>query len=238
MDKLLIISIISFIITILINYIVGSKVGKVAMITENEFRIRPDNWAFAIWGIIYFLLAISLGIGFKKQNNKLSTKWNILFILSCLFNSAWILTWTSGSTYAVEASITWLLGLSISLILLWYNSFEHEFISNVISVYSGWCFGATFLNLGISLIKNKILSPSITSIICTILLCLVQIGWQLFFPKYNLERSRGLLFVGFWTSLAIISREFKNNIKFDYTYVPFIGTIIATILHIYKTIEY
>jgi len=86
----------AYLVTIIVNTLAntlpinGVTTGEVSGSYANLFT--PAGYVFSIWLIIYLLMA---GFTYYQYgaDNGLHEKIDILFILSCLFNSAWVFLW-------------------------------------------------------------------------------------------------------------------------------------------------
>ena len=145
------IALISYIAMVVIN-ILASTVGingkKTNEISDQvDVLFVPAGYVFSIWGLIYLLLAIWIFLQFRSsEKHKESAKLS-LFISTCLFNSAWLLSWH----YAFyTSSIVIMIGLLISLIFL-YESYPkgdaHFLVRLPFSVYLGWISVALMANI-------------------------------------------------------------------------------------------
>lgn len=143
----------SLIFTIIFNYLSntgifnGKTIGNVSNQYQNLFT--PAGYAFSIWGLIYLLLlgfVIFTGRSlFNSTRNKtddfiLKIKW--WFVISCIANCTWILTWLYGFT-GLSVIVLLISFLSLLIILseaLKYNSTlaEKWLINYPFQIYSGW----------------------------------------------------------------------------------------------------
>lgn len=122
--------------------------------------IAPAPYAFAIWGLIYALLAgfviyQLLPSGSKQPEVKAVGPW---FIISCLFNSAWILLWHYLYT---DSSMFIMLGLLLTLIVLYIRTRSTTRSAAVqwlvqlpFSIYLGWIIIAAIVNVAVVLYAN------------------------------------------------------------------------------------
>lgn len=97
----------------------GSNTGGVSEKYANIFT--PAGWTFAIWGAIYGLLLIFVIAPFVKPTGSvaaLQEKLGGWFMLSCLLNMAWMLTWHYNKIWASELIMLALLG---TLIIMFYK---------------------------------------------------------------------------------------------------------------------
>src|SRR5665647_1374498 len=122
--KLLVI--ITFIIMVTINGLAnvlpinGMDTGKISDSYPNLFA--PAGITFAIWGVIYLLLAIytiyQTGVFRFKDNEasgELLNKVGIIFSLSSIANAAWIFSW---HYQVIPLSMGLMIAILISLILI------------------------------------------------------------------------------------------------------------------------
>jgi translocator protein len=92
-------NILAFIITLAINGLASTSAlgGKTTAQISDQYNtlITPAGYVFAIWGIIYALMAIFLVYQAlpSQRNSPFQKQISALFILSCLFNIGWIFLW-------------------------------------------------------------------------------------------------------------------------------------------------
>lgn len=109
----------------------------------------PAGYVFSIWSVIYVLMIIWL-IGMWKRSNDIDAtyiKRSNLFIISCIFNVAWIYLWHyEYFLFTVVVMIAFL----ITLILLYrtYPVSDNLLTGRLpISIYLGWISVATITNI-------------------------------------------------------------------------------------------
>ncbi len=161
-------TIISFIITIILNYLAGTglingqTIGDISARYENLFT--PAGYAFSIWGVIYFMLAgfviYQARSLFKNINNDdfvLQIGW--WFVISCIANSLWIIAWVQDY---IGLSVILITVLLFSLIKIVINTnmerWDAPFPKIVLlwwpfCFYSGWVTVATIANISAYLTK-------------------------------------------------------------------------------------
>lgn len=159
----LIMSILSFAVALFMNYLFSTgfagrkSVGEISGIYS--VAITPAGFTFAIWGLIYLgltILCIQLILeSIQSRGRKLLEKLGPWFIISNLFNAAWVYFWTSEMIFI---SVLIIIGLLISLVRLSIQTsaldtssvFSFNFISQTsIRIYTGWVIAATVLNISI-----------------------------------------------------------------------------------------
>lgn len=144
---------ISLVFTIIFNYVSntglfnGKTIGNVSDQYHNLFT--PAGYAFSIWGLIYLLMlgfVIYTGRSlFKPEKTEaddfvLKTGW--WFVISCVANCLWIVTWLYGYTGLSVAvlALAFVSLLKILLEALKYNesSADKWFINIAFQIYAGW----------------------------------------------------------------------------------------------------
>ena len=141
----------AYLVTIIVNTlpINGVTTGEVSGSYANLFT--PAGYVFSIWLIIYLLMA-----GFTyhqyRADNGLHEKIDILFILSCLFNSAWVFLWHYRLLFL---SLFAMLGLLGTLFLIYMrldvglarvSGDENWMVQVPFSVYFSWVTVASIAN--------------------------------------------------------------------------------------------
>lgn len=139
--------------TIIFNYLSNTGIfnGKTIANVSDQYHnlFTPAGYAFSIWGVIYLLL-----IGFvyytgrslfnpsKNESDGFVEKIGWWFVISCLANCAWILTWLYGYTglSVIVLSIAFISLLIILMEALKYNSTitQKWFINFPFQIYAGW----------------------------------------------------------------------------------------------------
>jgi len=139
----------------LANYlpINGITTGEVSDSIPSLFT--PVAFTFAIWGVIYLLLAYWLLIPVRREE-RLSPVGGVFFAISCLANMAWIFLWHYQIWWATEVAM---LVILVSLIALSIAMSRSRFSKGPsmripISVYLGWISVATVANTSILLITR------------------------------------------------------------------------------------
>ena len=165
-----IINIIATAAMIFVNYLAnalplgGRNTGELASLYYNDpikVSIIPSGYAFAIWGVIYLLLAFFVVYQAlpSQKGNEISRKIGWWYSVTCLFNIMWIFFWhLLDHVY----SIIPMLFLLLSLIML-YQKLEigKAGVSLVdrlaykapFSIYLGWITVATVVNVSVFIVK-------------------------------------------------------------------------------------
>lgn len=163
MDLKRILNILAFAGVVVVNWLAdylplnGQTTGEIS----DKFPIlfTPPGYVFAIWGLIYlFLLFFVIYQVLPKQDDNIYIeRIGNAFILSCLFNIAWIFSWHY--EYFL-LSLILMVGLLITLAFI-YSKLdivsnrlffgEKAFINFPFSIYLGWITIATIGNLSVFL---------------------------------------------------------------------------------------
>ena len=171
-----VLNLVFFLIMIAINAIANTlplgygSTGEMSAKYPNLFTPAPVT--FAIWGVIYILMAIfavfQLGlIGNEEIANNFVRQLSFWFVISCLMNIGWIFSWHYDVTWL---SMLFIVGLLISLIVITSRISPNtmKYVSDITDVpagvkisrygfdiYLGWITAATIANASVLLVKIK-----------------------------------------------------------------------------------
>jgi len=140
----------------------GLTTGQISDFYPNLFA--PAGWTFAIWGLIYLLLAVytlyQLGVfqdNIDTVRGELLNEIGILFSISSVANAAWIFAW---HYRVVPLSLVLIVVILVCLILInqkinkeQLSAKEKLFVGLPFSVYFGWITVATIANATILLVS-------------------------------------------------------------------------------------
>jgi len=133
----------------------GENVGEIANTVLAGVLITPENYAFAIWGIIYLGL-IAYGIyqlDAERRQDPTLQRVNKLLIVACIAQIIWIFLFT---LQQFSLSILAMLGILIPLIGIYLTlNIGRERVSRLgrwaahipFSIYLGWISVATIVNV-------------------------------------------------------------------------------------------
>lgn len=171
----------------------------------------PAGYVFSIWGIIYVLLAIWLFLQVKNRYTEqaASNTVSYLFVVSCVFNIIWLLSWH----YEYFAlSIVVMLLLLITLIALYkqYSTADSRFGGRFpFSFYLGWISVATIANMSYTL-KYYDISLGIDEVTGTIILIIIA-GMLAIAGRYvSNDPYFSIVFV--WAIIGIAARNTEQSI--------------------------
>ncbi len=155
----------AFIVTLAINGLASTTVlngrttAQVSDLYSNPFT--PAGYVFAIWGIIYTLLAVFIIYqALPKQKNKLFQKQiSALFILSSVFNVTWLFLWQYNY---ITMSVVLMFALLATLTAIYLRlgigkssapRTEKLTVHLPFSVYLGWITVASIANVAAALVS-------------------------------------------------------------------------------------
>ena len=155
----------AFLITLVINGLAGTAIlnnrttVQVSDLYSNPFT--PAGYVFAIWGIIYALLAVFIifqALPIQKEG-LFQKQIGVLFILSCVFNCVWLFLWQYDY---ITFSVVAMFGLFLSLLAIYWrlsigksnaSRTEKICVHLPFSVYIGWITVASIANVAAALVS-------------------------------------------------------------------------------------
>ena len=236
-------NIFAFIATVFINYISNTGLINNTTIGGNSDSLRtlftPAGFAFAIWGLIYLLLAgfifyQSRSLFVKVSNDDFILKVGWWFFISCLANSLWVIAWLYGY---IGLSLVFMFTLLYCLLkIVWNNTMELwdapfptiAFLWWPFAIYSGWITVASIANVSAYLTKINWNGFGISDTVWTVLMILIAgIINQLMIWKRNM---RAFALVGIWALGAIASANKGLNETVQYTALVVMGILLLSAL--------
>lgn len=223
------VALISYLAMIMVNALAstvginGKKTGEIS--DQVHVLFMPSGYVFAIWGLIYFLLAIWLIQQFRSSvKNKGTTRLG-LFLATSLFNIAWLLSW---HYEFFTSSIVIMIGLLISLIFLYlsYSKGDYRFSGRLpFSIYLGWISVALMANISFVLKYYEWDGFGISEQLWAQLLLILATLLAAFIRVHN----RDILFslVVIWAFIGIAVQNGKD--AGSLFYMPFIYSIFLLI---------
>ena len=158
------VNIVAFIVTVAVNGLAGSTtlLGGVTSADVSDMYptlVTPAGFTFAIWGVIYTLLALFVVYQTlpKNRDKPFLGQVGLLFGLSSVCNVCWLFLWHYD---LITYSLVLMLGLLVSLILIYrrlnigravVSLKEMAFVHLPFSVYLGWISIATIANVSVAL---------------------------------------------------------------------------------------
>ena len=220
---------VAYVAMLLVNYLAtalplgGRSTGEISDNYPNLFA--PAGYAFAIWGLIYTLLAIYVGYQFLQKDDILTSRINRLFILNAIFNAGWLFAWHYD---VIWLSVVLMLGLLITLIkiadILRQSALtkkERFLVRLPFSVYFGWITVATIANITILLKSLSWNGFGLSESVWTIIVLLV--GAVIGLWRTIHDRNIPYILVFIWAYGAILSKHLSTS-EFNSAYPAIIAT--------------
>lgn len=239
---------IALIFTLIINYLANTgqlnntTIGEVSSKYDSLFT--PAGYAFSIWSIIYLMLIVfvifqgrSLFVSTKTDDFVMKTGW--WFILSCLFNSLWVLAWIYG--YIGVSCIVMVLLLFSLLKIVVNNRMELDdepfpviaFVWWPFMLYSGWVAVATIVNVSAYLVKIGWDGFGLSDVTWTLIMIVIAVRINFYLTwKRNMREFAA---VGAWALIGIgIANKFTNDTVMYTAFAGAIFLLLSTAFHAYK----
>lgn len=226
--------------TVIFNYLSntgifnGKTIGNVSDQYHNLFT--PAGYAFSIWGLIYLLLfgfviytGRSLFNPEKNNADDFVVKIGGWFVISCLANCAWIVTWLYGytgiSVLVLAVSLLSLLIILMEALKYKSNKAEIAFINIPFQIYAGWVSVALIAAAAAWLKKIEWNMLGLNEIIWTIIMIAIAtiihllMTWKKNAPVFSL--------VAVWAIIAI-----ANSNKSESSPIYLVAMIAAALIFI------
>ena len=180
--------------TLGVNYLGASGffngMGQAAVSNKYQTLLTPNGFAFSIWGVIYTLVFLTLVTLFIKRKDpvvaQLIGQVSVPFVISSLFNMAWIVAF---SYERVGVSTLFIVGILVSLMTIVHRIYDQRADFSFIlagiafTLYGSWVFVATILNSAIFSVQQGWqgfgISSSIWTIVVLVMIVAVVVGYVL-----------------------------------------------------------
>jgi len=228
----------------------GVTTGQVSDSYPNLFA--PAGSTFAIWGLIYLLLALyclyQMGLFRDPQaprNQALLARTGLIFSISSLANVAWIFSWHN---YMIAFSMLWMIVILLCLITILQTirqktltRREKFLIKLPFSVYFGWITVATIANATTLLVSWQWNGWGIAEPVWAIIIIIVGLLIGAATTIINRDIAYGLVivwaYIGIYikhTSLAGFSGQYPAIIN---TVLACIGGMLAVLVYVYIQVK-
>jgi hypothetical protein len=213
----------------------GQNTGQVSDSYPNIFA--PAGITFAVWGLIYFLLALYTlyQLGFFQKPERLTdpallTKISIYFIISSFANAVWIFAWHFN---LIPLSMILMVVILLCLILVndvigksTLSKKEKFFLKLPFSVYFGWITVATIANVTTLLVSfgwNRFgISEAVWASIIITVGMIIGLAWLL----KSKDIAYGLVLI--WAYLGIYIKHTSSS-GFNNSYPSVIAVVSVCI---------
>lgn len=230
--------VVAFVLTVMVNSLAGSTtliggVNTAQVSDSNPTLITPAGYVFAIWGIIYILLAVFVITQAlpKEQGKEYQKKIGWLFVLSCLINIVWLFLWQYGQ-----------LGLSVILMFLLLATLitiylrldigrsavprrERLAVHLPFSVYLGWITIASIANVSATLVSLNWDGFGITPTAWAVLIVIVALLITLLMIAIRKDIAYSLVIV--WALTGIAAKQSAHQDVVTVTMASAIIVLIA-----------
>ncbi|MBU5356013.1 tryptophan-rich sensory protein [Paenibacillus barcinonensis] len=225
-----------FIAVIIVNYLsnalpIGGRTNK-EVSDMYPVLLTPSGYAFAIWGLIYLLLAGFVIYQFVPASwkNDSITRLGYWFLISCVFNVAWIFAFQN---LHIGLALIIIILLLLSLIVLYVRTREITMpttaeiwlVKLLFSIYLGWVSVATIVNAAVFLYKIGWNGFGISETAWTIIMLIVGSVLAVLVSFQYRDSVYPLVFS--WAYIAIALKQK------DVTSVYYTGIILAIVLAVY-----
>jgi len=228
---------IALVFTILFNYLSNTGVfnGKTIGNVSDEYHnlFTPAGYAFSIWGLIYILLfAFVIYTGrslFKPEKNESETFVNRMgwwFVVSCIANCLWIVTWLYGytglSVLVLAAAFISLMVIVLEALKYYRGSAEKWFINIPFQIYAGWLSVALIAAAASWLQKIGWEGFGLSEEAWTVIMITVAVAVHLFMTWQ--KRALAFALVAVWALVAI---AVSNH---DINYTVYAAALVAALI--------
>lgn len=236
---------IALVITVAINYLSSAGIFNGTTVEEISDRYHnlftPASYAFAIWGLIYlsllaFVIYTIVSDAKNSNDNNIVLRIGWWFVLSCIANCLWIVSWINDY---IGLSVLLMVVLLFSLIMIIFKTnmeIDHAprqeiaFVWWPFSLYSGWISVALIADIAAFLTKSDWNGFGIPKVTWTIIMICVAGILNLLITW--IRNMREFALVGCWALIAIA----VGNWHAPYS-IATAGIIVAAVLFISTTIH-
>ncbi len=187
------------------NQTTGEIVNKLPVL------FMPSTYVFSIWGLIYILIGIWVfsQLHPSRLNSMLYQKTSKVFVLSCLLNSLWVLTWHYEHFLL---SVLVIISLLVTLIIMYKKVRElklsqYDFVP--FSIYLGWISVATILNIRYYLVSIEWDGFGLSKLSWTIILLFIASAIAVLFMLSKQDKLYPLLFA--WSFIGTGVKNLDEN---------------------------
>lgn len=213
--------------TIIFNYLSNTGIfnGKTIANVSNQYHnlFTPAGYAFSIWGLIYLLLigfvfytGSSLFSPSKSEADGFVEEIGWWFVVSCLANCVWILTWLFGfiGVSVIVLAVAFISLLMILMEALKYNSGNAQkwFINFPFQIYAGWVSVALIAAVAACLTKIKWSGLGLSEVTWTIILIVIASIIHLFMTWKKNAPLFALVAVWALVAIAIANKEGSQQV--------------------------
>lgn len=239
---------ISFVSVLIVNYL--SNTGWMNDTTIEEVSdgidslFTPASYAFSIWGLIYlmllgFVIYQGRSLFVKVRDDEFVLKIGWWFVISCLANMAWVISWIYGHT-GLSCILIFILLFSLLVIVLKNRMELWDAPISVIAFlwwpfvfYSGWVTVASMVNVSTYLVKIGWDGFGVSPESWTVIMMLIAMAINLIVTwKRNM---REFALVGAWALVAISVANNETSLLIYYVgFATALVLIVSSGIHGYQ----
>lgn len=243
-NKSYIIAWITFILTIILNYM--SAAGILFRFSQKEISdmyqnlLAPPSYVFSIWGIIYIGMALFLILPFIKKlsisneefyYNKLMP----IFIGWSVCNILWTVTWNNDLIMPALIAIMVYAVVLVRLVKAVDRNKEFSekykfFVTIPSGLHAGWLLFAAFTNVIVLLVKEGTNPFGIFGTLVTLVLLIIACGLILYVYKEN--PNIGLVIPTIWALIGLVVKHKPGSDFSNPSLVILLASIILLVLSI------
>jgi hypothetical protein len=235
-------NVVAFLITVLVNALANSSVlnGKTTGEISDLYPtlVTPAGYVFSIWGLIYILLMVFVVFQVlpSQEMKAFQKEVGVLFILSSVFNVAWLFLWQYGyitlSVLPMFALLATLIATYLRLNIGKSNVTLKEKLSVHLpfSVYLGWITVASIADVAAALVSIKWNGLGLTDVTWAIIVIVVALIITLLVVFTRRDVAYGLVLV--WALVGIAVKQGENHSVVTTTEISALLIVIALLLSI------
>ena len=198
----------------------GVNTGQVSRLYPNMFV--PAGFTFSIWSVIYLLMLGFMVISVKWLWNaptlrpgQLAIEISPLFLISCVLNNAWILTWHH---LLVGLSVLIMLMFLVTLIITYLRLQKHRksitgfkkiCLYHFFVVYLGWISVATIANIAAWLVSIKWTGFGLDPAYWSLTMIAIAIVLSILFISVRRDHAYGWVIA--WALFGIYAAQSDSN---------------------------
>jgi len=209
----------TFVLMVLVNGLAnalpinGRQTGEVSDAYPNLFA--PAGLTFAIWGLIYLLLALHVlyqwGLFHQtgRQHSALLGRVGLLFSLSSLANTAWVFAWHYDliglSTLLIISILVLLILINRTLGAMEPTKAERLLVTVPFSIYFGWITVATVANITVWLVSINWSGFGLAESLWAVAIIAIAAAIGTFTMLKNRDVAYGLVLI--WAFIGILTKH-------------------------------
>jgi len=237
---IIVLNVVLFIVTVAVNSLAGATTlfnGRTTGEISDTYPtpITPSGFTFAIWSVIYILLAAFIVYQALPRNNDkpFHQQISVLFILSSVLNISWIFLW---QYELFPVSVVFIFALLASLIAIYLRLgigktsvplAERICVQLPFSVYMGWITVASLANVAVAITASNWngfgVNPSTGAVIAVAMILIATL------VIIGMRKDIAYSLVVIWALFGIMTKQSANQTALWATAVGIIIIIIALV---------